>query len=193
MSRTQLIEFGSCEVRRLTQLSSADCIWIGWAVLPGWHRCEERLKIDFGSNADLHMSLTKCIIMLNHASASIGVIFPAEHAQIVVRIKMSSFRAAVSSPFTNDEDDSCMSCLGTTKYCCLLCKYPLCNKCSVPEVNEETPGWKAGKSVAYCEPCSNEAANHDGNPPKQRETEVYPRYTTTLLAIFCLQVAVHSS
>ena len=29
MSRTQLIEFGSCEIRRLTQLSSADCIWIG--------------------------------------------------------------------------------------------------------------------------------------------------------------------
>ena len=29
MSRTQLNEFGSCEVRRLTQLSSADCIWIG--------------------------------------------------------------------------------------------------------------------------------------------------------------------
>ena len=29
MSRTQLIEFGSCEVRRLTQLSSADGIWVG--------------------------------------------------------------------------------------------------------------------------------------------------------------------
>ena len=28
MSRTK-VEFGSCEVRRLTQLSSADFIWIG--------------------------------------------------------------------------------------------------------------------------------------------------------------------
>ena len=68
----------------------------------------------------------------------------------VTLIEMAAFRAAVNSRFPDDED-SCMSCLGTTKYCCLRCKFPLCNKCSVPEENEETPGWKAGKSVAYCE------------------------------------------
>ena len=117
-----------------------------------------------------------------YASASISVIFLNEHAQIykdgcnlvprarvahVTLIEMAAFRAAVNSRFPDDED-SCMSCLGTTKYCCLRCKFPLCNKCSVPEENEETPGWKAGKSVAYCEPCSKEVAENGGNlKPKQ--------------------------
>ena len=32
-----------------------------------------------------------------------------------------------------DDEDSCMPCLDTTKYRCLRCKFPLCNKCSVPE------------------------------------------------------------
>ena len=61
MSRTQL---SSCEVRHLTKLSSADCIWIGWAVLPGWRRHEEQLKVDFGSSTDLHMSQTKVQIFI---------------------------------------------------------------------------------------------------------------------------------
>ena len=51
-------------VWRLAKFSSADCIWIGWAVLPGWHRHEERLKIDFKANAGLHMSRTKCKFLL---------------------------------------------------------------------------------------------------------------------------------
>ena len=49
-----------------------------------------------------------------------------------------------------------MSCLNTTKYHCLCCKFPLCNKCSLPEEKDEIPGWKAEKFVAYCVPSSKE-------------------------------------
>ena len=65
---------------------------------------------------------------------------------------MASYCAGVE-----DDEDSCMSCLNTTKYRCLRCKFPLCNKCSLPEENDNIPGWKAGKFVAYCVPCSKEA------------------------------------
>ena len=62
-----------CEVRRLTQLSSADCIWIGWAILHGYGvGATERLKIDFGSNVDLHKSRTKCINKVNHANVCVS-------------------------------------------------------------------------------------------------------------------------
>ena len=64
---------------------------------------------------------------------------------------MAACRAGV------EDDESCMSCLHTTKYCCMRCKFPLCNKCAIPEVNEDIPGWKAGKFVGYCLPCSKEA------------------------------------
>ena len=54
------------------------------------------------------------------------------------------------------DEDSCMSCLDTRKYRCLCCKFSLCNKCSLPEENDEIPGWKAGKFIGYCVPCSKE-------------------------------------
>ena len=47
----------------------------------------------------------------------------------------------------------CISCLDMTKYRYRRCKFPLCNKCSLTEENEEIPGWKAGKFVAYCASC----------------------------------------
>ena len=49
----------------------------------------------------------------------------------------------------------CISCSSSTNYVCLSCKKSACNKsedCSVP-ADEETPGWKAGVSVAYCLSC----------------------------------------
>ena len=46
-----------------------------------------------------------------------------------------------------DDEESCMSCLNTTKYPCLCCKFLLCHKCSLPEENNDMPGWKAGKIV----------------------------------------------
>ena len=36
MSRTQFNQLYSCEVRRLTQVSSTDFIWSGWGVLHAW-------------------------------------------------------------------------------------------------------------------------------------------------------------
>ena len=63
--------------------------------------------------------------------------------------------AAYRGGFENDDDDdedSCMSCLDTTKHRCHRCKFLLCYKCSLSEENDEIPGWKAGKFVAYCVP-----------------------------------------
>lgn len=51
---------------------------------------------------------------------------------------------------------NCVKCLGLTKYVCLKCAKPLCNKskeCSVL-TDEDSPGWKAGVSMAYCISCS---------------------------------------
>ena len=33
---------------------------------------------------------------------------------------------------------------------------PICNQCSVFEENEDVEGWRAGRSVAYCEACDTE-------------------------------------
>ena len=52
----------------------------------------------------------------------------------------------------------CQMCGSETNYKCLTCNNPVCNKsakCSI-SAPEETPGWKAGSSVAFC--CSCEAA-----------------------------------
>lgn len=51
---------------------------------------------------------------------------------------------------------NCVKCSSLTKYVCLKCAKPLCNRsreCSVP-ADEESPGWKAGVSVACCVSCS---------------------------------------
>jgi hypothetical protein len=99
-----------------------------------------------------------------YASASISVfcLTSMRRQWVVIRTNMAAFRALVNSRFPDDSDDTCMSCLETTKYCCLHCKFPLCNKCSVPEENEETRGWKAGKTVAYCEQCAKDVRENGG-------------------------------
>jgi hypothetical protein len=38
-----------------------------------------------------------------------------------------------------------------------------CTRCSEPECDEETPGWKAGKSVGYCEDCSLRILDEDSD------------------------------
>ena len=62
MSRTQFNQLGPCEVRRLTQLSSTDFILERLRRSSRLASREERLKTEFGSNADFHMSQTKRII-----------------------------------------------------------------------------------------------------------------------------------
>ncbi|CAH3171143.1 unnamed protein product [Porites lobata] len=52
--------------------------------------------------------------------------------------------------------EMCCSCFMDTKYKCLRCKIPISNQCSVFEENEDVEGWRAGRSVAYCEACDRE-------------------------------------
>ena len=51
-------------------------------------------------------------------------------------------------------EGKCSSCAMETKYICLKCKQHCCAVCSEMEIDEEIPGWKAGKSVGYCEACT---------------------------------------
>ena len=49
--------------------------------------------------------------------------------------------------------EPCASCFRDTKYSCIYCSLPLCNVCSIAELNDDTCGWIAGKRVGYCKPC----------------------------------------
>ena len=49
----------------------------------------------------------------------------------------------------------CSVCSDLTNYHCISCQVPICNICSIFEEDEESPDWKAGKSVAYCLKCKN--------------------------------------
>ena len=51
----------------------------------------------------------------------------------------------------------CSVCSELTNYHCISCQVPICNICSIFEEDEESPNWKAGKSVAYCLKCKNYA------------------------------------
>ena len=48
----------------------------------------------------------------------------------------------------------CSVCFRSTKYICIICGFPICNICCAPEIDENFRGWKAGRSVGYCENCS---------------------------------------
>ena len=73
-----------------------------------------------------------------------------------ISVTFFSNMVAYQGGFEDEDDkDSCIPGLGTTKYRWLLCKCPLCNKCSLPiRENEEI---QVGKFVAYCVPCAKEA------------------------------------
>ena len=61
------------------------------------------------------------------------------------------------------DEGICSSCFAKTKYTCLTCGDFFCMRCSVFENNEDTPGWKAAKSVAYCESCFNEMMERESS------------------------------
>ena len=49
----------------------------------------------------------------------------------------------------------CQSCWGETKYQCLVCQIPTCNRstnCSIA-LPEDSPSWRAGLTVAICASC----------------------------------------
>ena len=72
----------------------------------------------------------------------------------ISRLGMASYRKSLTPHRSMME--MCCSCFMDTKYKCLRCKIPICNQCSVFEENEDVEGWRAGRSVAYCEACDRE-------------------------------------
>ena len=53
---------------------------------------------------------------------------------------------------------ACTGCKNQTKYHCITCEKPMCNReeCCVPENNENGIGWIAQRSAAHCEQCGDE-------------------------------------
>ena len=94
------VELNSDELKFMTRskfvsISSTGCIWIDRDVLSVWSRRKERLKIDSGSNVDLFMSRTKCIIFI---IKKIGIFQPrsqlvCNRACAVIGSTMAAFRA----------------------------------------------------------------------------------------------------
>ena len=103
-----------------------------------------------------------------------------------------------------ESDNICKSCITTTKYKCINCKVPSCVPCSVFETNEETLGWKPGKSVAYCATCFNKKmvydhdeiesedesqsntltyVGHEDNATKSASEKKYTRFVTIILML----------
>ena len=64
----------------------------------------------------------------------------------------------------------CSSCFLKTKYNCLTCSNYYCMRRSVFENEKDTPGWKEGKSVVYCETCFNETMKKGGSSEGQDES-----------------------
>eukprot|EP00794_Sanderia_malayensis_P006289 gene6289-7011_t len=55
--------------------------------------------------------------------------------------------------------DDCESCMKQTKYICIICGIPVCTACSLEELDEDTRGWVACRSVGYCSACKYEQLN----------------------------------
>ena len=70
-----------------------------------------------------------------------------ESINILKREKRGKFEMAAFREQVNQ--DSCVACFSATKYSCITCDQPICNRCSKYELNEEKCGWEAGKHVAY--------------------------------------------
>ena len=62
------------------------------------------------------------------------------------------------------------SCFFKTKYTCLTCSSYYCMRRPVFESEKDTPGWKEGKSVAYCETCFNKTMKRRGSSEGQDES-----------------------
>ena len=64
------------------------------------------------------------------------------------------------------------SCFMNTKYKCLRCELPICNKCSVFEENKDVEGWTAGKSIAYCKACDRDLKRAAPGLPLSEEQSI---------------------
>ena len=64
----------------------------------------------------------------------------------------------------------CNFCQKETKYKCITCNSPVCNRCSLFQDDEETIGWEAGVSVGYCPNCEGNSTT-DKHPVESPEME----------------------
>ena len=69
----------------------------------------------------------------------------------------------------NMAEGPCDSCKTLTKYNCINCSSFICNRvaCSLAELDENTAGWIAQQSVAYCKSCANEIISNSKDPKEQ--------------------------
>lgn len=69
--------------------------------------------------------------------------------------------------------DTCSSCFRETGYTCLICSFPFCNKCSVFEQNEDTPGWNmvATVNIAMKKSKIRRVRQQQSGPPVTKENQ----------------------
>ena len=80
--------------------------------------------------------------------------------------------------------EMCCPCFMNTKYKCLRCELPICNKCSVFEENEDVEGWTAGKNVAYCEACDRDLKRAASGLPLSEEQSIGTEFSLEYLSSF---------
>ena len=129
-------EPNSIQPMRLTWSSGFDPIKLDWFYLERLRRSsrlasrEERLKTDFGSNADFHMSRTKRIINVNQSHVNVWICFKIyESASILIFSNMAAYRG------------------GWWRFLYVVFGH---DEISLPSF----PGWKSGTFFAHCVPCS---------------------------------------
>ena len=66
----------------------------------------------------------------------------------------------------------CCVCSLATKYRCIGCKSPICNRCSIAEHEEKNENWIAGKQVAYCTDCTPDTPIETGQPSSSCQREM---------------------
>ena len=80
-------------------------------------------------------------------------------------------------------EDDCISCFRETKYICILCLLPVCNICSVAELDDEIEGWVAGRRVGYCSDC---------NKYNSKSNKAVPDKQSVIQSNFNLKATVNS-
>ena len=124
-------------VRRLPQLSSTRIQFINHANYKiNWFKCDGLRK--------RHKNIDSLICQTLFSSLT-----SMSRTKTISRPGMASYRKSLLT--SHSVMEMCFSCFMNTKYKCLRCELPICNKCSVSEENEDAEGWTAGKSVTYCE------------------------------------------
>ena len=88
----------------------------------------------------------------------------------------------------------CHSCKAETKYVCLICQGPVCNR---PEcvvfLSEETPNWKFGSCVSACLSCNINSDLKLNDDAKQDVTMIAPQASNSQSGEKPRKRALHTS